>query len=71
MLNFQLKRALIGLTIPALLVGAACRPSENIAARIEPTYDRAGRLQLLKYDANGDGRVDTWSYMDGATVVRI
>ncbi len=40
--------------------------------RVEPEYDRAtGRLQLLKYDGNGDGRIDTWSYMDGARVVRI
>ena len=39
---------------------------------IEPVYDRkTGKLQLLKYDANGDGKVDTWSYMDGARVVRI
>jgi hypothetical protein len=41
-------------------------------ARIEPTYDRAtGRLELLKYDANGDGKMDTWSYMDGAQIGRI
>lgn len=26
---------------------------------------------LLKYDSNGNGKVDTWSYMDGARVVRI
>lgn len=40
--------------------------------RVEPVYDDAtGRLQLLKYDANGDGTIDTWSYMDGARVVRI
>jgi len=46
--------------------------SDGDAKRIEPVYDRStGRLQLLRYDANGDGRVDTWSYMDGARVVRI
>jgi hypothetical protein len=72
LLNFQLRLLLIGVTIPGLLVGAsACRPSRNNAARVQPTYDRAGRLQLLKYDADGDGRIDTWSYMNGATVVRI
>ena len=36
-----------------------------------PVYDRDGRLQLLKYDANGNGTFDTFSYMDGARVVRI
>lgn len=40
--------------------------------RVDPVYDDAtGRLQLLKYDANGDGTIDTWSHMDGARVVRI
>jgi hypothetical protein len=50
---------------------AACgRPADH--GRIEATYDRAtGRLELLKYDADGDGEVDTWSYMDGAQIVRI
>jgi hypothetical protein len=65
-------RATVG--IPVLIVGltsAGCEaPSRD--DRIEPVYDAAtGRLQLLKYDANGDGTIDTWSYMDGARVVRI
>lgn len=50
----------------------ACGNPRDARERIEPVYDAAtGRLQLLKYDANGDGRIDTWSYMDGARVVRI
>ena len=40
--------------------------------RISPEYNKkTGKLQLLKYDSNGDGKVDTWSYMDGARVLRI
>jgi len=40
--------------------------------RIEPGYDnQTGRLQLLKYDSDGDGKVDTVSYMDGARLLRI
>jgi hypothetical protein len=49
---------------------AACS-SDRGGARITPEYDHTGKLQLLKYDANGNGTVDTWSYMDGARVVRI
>jgi 5-hydroxyisourate hydrolase-like protein (transthyretin family) len=60
--------------IPILIVGltsAACGTPAG-GGRIEPVYDDAtGRLQLLKYDANGDGTIDTWSYMDGARVVRV
>jgi len=55
----------------ACVVSAGCqRRSEN--RRIEPVYDpKTGKLQLLKYDSNGNGVIDTWSYMDGARAVRI
>ena len=39
--------------------------------RLEPEYDTSGKLQKLQYDRNGDGKVDTWGYMDGARVVRV
>jgi hypothetical protein len=40
--------------------------------RIVPEYDqKTGKLRLLKYDANGNGQIDTWSYMEGARVIRI
>jgi hypothetical protein len=34
----------------------------------DPTTDR---LRLLVYDADGDGRFDTWSFMDGERVLRM
>jgi hypothetical protein len=57
--------------ISALVCGA-CQRQPETARRIQPVYDpKTGKLQLLKYDANGNGKIDTWSYMDGARVVRI
>jgi hypothetical protein len=55
------------------LIAVSCNgTSDDARKRITPEYDKAtGRLQLLKYDSNGDGKIDTWSYMDGARVVRI
>src|SRR5204862_160595 len=55
------------------IINAGCdRASLEARKRITPEYDKTtGKLQLLKYDANGDGITDTWSYMDGARVVRI
>jgi EF hand len=55
------------------LAAAGCDGAASAAPkRLQPVYDQAtGKLQLLKYDANGDGKVDTWSYMDGAAIVRI
>lgn len=35
-------------------------------------YDKkTGRLEQLKYDSNGDGKFDTFSYMDGPSILRI
>jgi hypothetical protein len=37
-----------------------------------PEYDpQTGKLRLLKYDSDGNGKVDTVSYMDGSRVVKI
>jgi hypothetical protein len=64
-----------GIGIPILIVGVSavgCGAPGSDTSRIEPVYDNAtGQLQLLKYDANGDGTIDTWSYMEGARVMRI
>jgi hypothetical protein len=39
---------------------------------VEKVYDRkTGRLTLLTYDTNRDGRIDTWCRMDGTRVVRV
>jgi hypothetical protein len=40
--------------------------------KVEPVYDKVtGSLQILKLDSNGDGKIDTVSYMDGGRVLRI
>src|SRR6185503_3063685 len=64
------RRALKGLLLCGLAFGSGCDSREP--SNIEPVYDKqTGKLQLLKYDSNGDGKVDTWSYMDGTKVLRI
>jgi len=56
----------------ALVAVAACAPPESPTKKIEPTYNRqTGRLELLRYDSDGDGVFDTFSYMDGARIIRI
>jgi hypothetical protein len=55
----------------AIVLGA-CSGSNDARKRISPEYDQTtGKLKLLKYDSKGTGKVDTWSYMDGARIVRI
>ena len=63
-------------TAGAVLIGLICVACDirvnEASKRIAPEYDKAtGKLILLKYDSNGNGVVDTWSYMDGTRIVRI
>jgi hypothetical protein len=55
------------------LISIGCdREAADARKRITPEYDKkTGKLQLLKYDSDNDGKIDTRSYMDGARVVRI
>jgi hypothetical protein len=46
---------------------ASGRPKAD-DARIDA---QTGKLRLLKYDSDGNGKVDTVSYMDGSRVVKI
>src|SRR4029079_4874601 len=58
-------------------VASACGPSKDSAAvaeareRVRPDYDKNGRLTKLEYDSDGNGKIDTWGYMDGTRVVRV
>jgi len=69
-----LRRLALGLLLAAALTPTACaRPRTDAAAaqRIRPAYDAAGHLKRLEYDSDGDGKIDTWGYMDGARVIRV
>jgi hypothetical protein len=55
----------------ALSIGA-CEASSTPTKKLEPVYNKkTGKLEVLKYDSDGDGKFDTVSYMDGARIVRI
>ena len=59
---------LIGLSITGV---SACHDAARQAATIRPSYDKAtGRLKELAYDANRNGRPDTWTEMDGSRPLR-
>jgi hypothetical protein len=49
--------------------GLSSRKRSN--ASVQPTYDKVtGKLKELAYDSNGNGRVDTWTEMNGAVPLR-
>lgn len=52
---------------------AACTDpeAERAKATVKPTYDKAtGKLTELTSDADNNGRIDTWTEMDGARPLR-
>ena len=56
----------------AQLALAGCDGQPGSKQRLEPVYDPlSGKLQLVKVDSDGDGRFDTWRYMEGPRLMRI
>jgi len=62
-------RATVTLAVLLTALGG-CREARPDAP-MQATYDKTGKLQLLTYDSNGDGKPDTWAYMDGTRVLRV
>jgi hypothetical protein len=63
---------LLGICTLLLASAAGCQRPASSTKKIEPTYNKqTGRLELLRYDSNGDGKFDTFSYMDGPRILRI
>ena len=59
--------------LAAVLAAHACSDPERerLKATTKPTYDTAsGRLTELTFDANKNGKVDTWTEMDGNRPLR-
>src|SRR5262245_50272951 len=57
----------------ALLAAIACSDPEAERAKktTVPTYDKTtGKLTQLTYDRNHNGKIDTWTDMDGAKPLR-
>jgi hypothetical protein len=62
-----------GLVLGATLALHACADPERdrLAATTRASYDKAtGRLTELTFDGNKNGRIDTWTTMDGSRPVR-
>lgn len=63
--------ALVLSLVPVLAAGACSNPErDRLKATTVPTYDSAtGKLKELTFDHNKNGRIDTWTQMDGARPV--
>jgi hypothetical protein len=64
--------ALVSVVATACGPAAATTKAESAVKKdVKSEYDQSGRLTQLTYDRNGDGKIDTWGYMDGSRVVRV
>ena len=60
----------IGLLCSSVATGCSNPEHERLKQTTVPTYDTAtGKLKELTYDHNKNGKVDTWTQMDGARPV--
>jgi hypothetical protein len=62
----------IGVATASLGLSACVgKPGESAeAAGVKATYSKTtGKLELITYDTNKDGKVDAWSHMDGTRLV--
>lgn len=61
---------LAGVAVACLASACADAESDRLKKTTVPTYDSAtGKLKELTYDQNKNGRIDTWTEMDGARPV--
>jgi hypothetical protein len=64
--------ALVSICATACGPAATTNAAESAVKKdVKSEYDKSGRLTRLTYDRNGDGKIDTWGYMDGSRVVRV
>jgi 5-hydroxyisourate hydrolase-like protein (transthyretin family) len=58
------------LTLAAAAGCSSGGPGAAESAGVKATYSKAtGKLELITYDTNKDGKVDAWSHMDGTRLV--
>jgi hypothetical protein len=65
-----MRRLSIAVLAAAATIGCSDPEKNRLKQTTLPTYDSAtGRLKELTYDSNKNGRIDTWTQMDGARPV--
>lgn len=68
--RIMLRRA-AGFLVIVSLSACASPERDRLKETTRPTYDKStGRLKELTYDGNSNGRIDTWTDLDGTKALR-
>jgi O-antigen ligase len=60
------------LLVGLALVSHACGSADRNDVSVKASYAKTtGKLELLTYDTNKDGKADAWGHMDGSRLVRM
>jgi hypothetical protein len=73
MVRSLLTRGLVFAAVSYVTAGCgASQPAQEAERAYAPSYNKmTGRLEQLTSDRNGDGKIDTWAYMDGTSLERV
>jgi len=73
-----LRAVSLAVALLTALGSAGCAPGRDTpgsvstgAGQVKPEYGKDGRLTRIDRDADGNGVIDTWGYMDGVRVLRV
>jgi O-antigen ligase len=62
----------LALIVSSALASGACHRGPDNAPSVQAVYAKdTGKLILLTFDTNKDGKTDAWSYMDGTRLIRM
>jgi len=64
-----MRKALLAALCVAAVAACSDPEKEQLKKTTIPTYDKTGKLTELTYDFNKNGKIDTWTQMDGARPV--
>jgi hypothetical protein len=71
MMKWPASAASLWFVAAMMLPACSGAESERLKATVQPTYDKTtGKLAELTSVANGNGRIDTWTAMDGTRPLR-
>jgi antitoxin component YwqK of YwqJK toxin-antitoxin module len=70
--NRTFRAVLAAIFVAVMLAACSSKPGPATTnGQLKPVYDKTGKLKMLTFDSKKDGKIDTWTYMEGDRIARI